>query len=254
MYHSVQQNFSRAATLYDQHAQLQQEVLARLVTDALTQLPPHATLLDIGAGTGQFARMTLPLRPDWRVLSLDFAFGMCREASVCSVAIQGDAMRLPIATASVDAVVSSLCIQWVPELQATFAEIARVLKPGGTAFIATLTYGTLQELRDAADVAGVPLTLLMMREASEYNRAGERAGMRAISHVPLPQTRFYPHVGALLRSMRMIGAGGNSGVATRGMMGAQRWKNLLAHYESMRTVPGIPATWEVLHQQWEKPE
>ena len=56
-----------------------------------------------------------------------------RFARVCA-----DAQRLPLRSASVDLVFSSLMLQWCQPLDAAFAEVRRVLKPSGFFAFSTL--------------------------------------------------------------------------------------------------------------------
>src|SRR4029077_10511260 len=63
--------------------------------------------------------------------------------------VRADAYALPFATASFDLVFSNLMLQWCDDLDAVFAEIARVLKPGGLLLFSTFGPGTLAELREA---------------------------------------------------------------------------------------------------------
>ena len=60
---------------------------------------------------------------------------------------QGDATHLPLDDASVDVVISNGVLNLVPEKERAFAEIARVLKPGGRLQIADIVAGV--ELSDA---------------------------------------------------------------------------------------------------------
>src|SRR5579862_9546228 len=147
--------FDRASAHYEAAAVLQRRVSEEL----LGRLEPFKfqprVVLDLGAGPG---RSSEDLKRRYRhalVIALDIAPGMLREARrrqrlfrrfsrVCA-----DALRLPLAAASVDVVFSSLMLQWCEPLEAAFAEIRRVLRPEG--FFAFSTFGpqTLQELRSA---------------------------------------------------------------------------------------------------------
>src|SRR5581483_4220311 len=151
----VRASFDRASATYEAAAVLQ----ARVADELLARLEPFDfkpdVVLDLGAGTG---RMTGELKKRYRralVVALDLAPGMLHEARrhqqlfrrferVC-----GDAMRLPLAAASVDVIFSSLMLQWCDPPDEAFAEIRRVLKPSG--FFAFTTFGpdTLRELRTA---------------------------------------------------------------------------------------------------------
>jgi ubiquinone/menaquinone biosynthesis C-methylase UbiE len=60
---------------------------------------------------------------------------------------EGDATELPVDDASVDVVISNGVLNLVPEKERAFAEIARVLRPGGRLQIADIVTGV--ELSDA---------------------------------------------------------------------------------------------------------
>jgi malonyl-CoA O-methyltransferase len=63
--------------------------------------------------------------------------------------VQADAFFLPFADASFDLVVSNFMLQWCQDLDAVFAEIRRVIKPGGALLFSTFGPDTLKELRQA---------------------------------------------------------------------------------------------------------
>ena len=115
-------------------------------------------ILDLGSGTG-FCTAALSRRyKKARVMALDIAPSMLQQARnklsrmekffnnrqrfVCA-----DADYLPLKDQSVDLVVSNLTLQWCPDLDQTFAEIRRVLKPDGLFMFSTLGPDTLKELR-----------------------------------------------------------------------------------------------------------
>lgn len=111
-------------------------------------------VLDIGAGRGLMAIGAAKLLPRGRVIALDLwsqidlsgngPDALKENAAIEGVAdrieiVTGDARKLDMAEASVDVVLSVLCIHNIePEAdrRAALMEIARVLKPGGTAIIA----------------------------------------------------------------------------------------------------------------------
>ena len=61
--------------------------------------------------------------------------------------LEGDATALPLDEASVDVVMSNGVLNLVPEKERAFAEIARVLRPGGRLQIADIVTGV--ELSEA---------------------------------------------------------------------------------------------------------
>lgn len=234
-------NFSRAAMEYDRRAQFQHTETMRVLDAARMILPEQARIADIGCGTGYFAEQSFK-RPGWQIMGIDLAPGMCAQAAKRCMAIQADAVALPLADGSCDAVVSSLCLQWVFDLPAAFAEIARVLRPGGRAIIASLGSGSLPELRGASAAAGMTLGLLDMQPAEHYRAALDTAGLETIMFKQDAGIDYYADVLELLNSMRLIGAGNPTG--SRGLQGASRWKAMLAQYETLRGAEGLPATWE----------
>ena len=101
------------------------------------QLPPSGTLLDLATGTGDIAFEALKARPAAQVVGADFALQMmrvgCRHAQYgAAVAWTGaDALQLPYADASFDAVVSGYLMRNVADIPKSLSEQRRVLKAGG---------------------------------------------------------------------------------------------------------------------------
>ena len=96
---------------------------------------PGAVLLDVGCGGGLLA----PHVRGYRHVGVDVASSALAVAATRGVVpVQGDCTALPIATGSVDVVVAGELLEHVPDLPGTVAELARVLRPGGTIVIDTI--------------------------------------------------------------------------------------------------------------------
>lgn len=94
------------------------------------------TCLDIGCSSGFIIRELQPLFQ--HVLGLDYDFkalqSIPNQIRETIVFIFGDAMRLPFPDQSFEAVICSQVYEHVPSDLRLFAEIERILKPGGVVF------------------------------------------------------------------------------------------------------------------------
>ena len=97
---------------------------------------PRMTVVDIGAGTGQFAAAF----SDWfglSILAVEPAAAMRaqipRRPGIQVLA--GDASALPLSDASVDGVWLSLVLHHIPDSEAAARELRRVLRPGAPVLI-----------------------------------------------------------------------------------------------------------------------
>jgi arsenite methyltransferase len=107
---------------------------------AIATIEPGATVVDIGCGAGMDLLLAARrVGPSGRAIGVDLTPAMaerCRSAAratgLANVEVRiGDALALPIEDASVDVVISNGVINLVPDKVQAFAEIFRVLSPGG---------------------------------------------------------------------------------------------------------------------------
>jgi ubiquinone/menaquinone biosynthesis C-methylase UbiE len=87
-------------------------------------------ILDVGCGIGSLEERF----PGHEMIGVDRSEAMIQAAQdrVSAPFVLGDATALPVATASVDAVVSVSTLEFIPEIETVLAEATRVLAPGGT--------------------------------------------------------------------------------------------------------------------------
>jgi ubiquinone/menaquinone biosynthesis C-methylase UbiE len=86
--------------------------------------------LDLACGTGRYARLLAEARAA-QVVAMDFCVPMLRQVSV-AIRVCGSMMQLPFAGQAFDIAVSGLALGHAPSVHVWMAEVARVLKPGGT--------------------------------------------------------------------------------------------------------------------------
>src|SRR6516225_4743458 len=246
-------SFERASAGYEAAAGLQARVAAELLERLEVFRFAPGVVLDLGSGTGRVTRELKRRYPRARVIALDLAPGMLREARrhqrpwrrfarVC-----GDALRLPLKDGSVDLIFSNLMLQWCEPLPAALAEVRRVLKASG--FFAFSTFGpdTLHELRSA------------WAQADGYNHVNHFSDMHevgdALLHTGLVEPvldvdRFevdYPDVLTLMRDLKAIGAHNVTEGRSRTLAGRSRLARVTQAYESFRRGQRLLATYEVIY-------
>ena len=151
-------------------------------------------LLDAGCGGGLVAKGLAAAGAT--VVGLDrsaASLGVARRAVGGGLLpVAGRLERLPLADASVDAVVAADVLEHVPDLPAAVAELARVLRPGGRLLFDTINrtaWAWLVALLGAERLLrliprGTHDWRLFIRPA-ELDRLCRRAGLRAVATVGL---------------------------------------------------------------------
>jgi arsenite methyltransferase len=109
----------------------------------LGHIPSGATVVDIGCGAGMDLLLAAQaVGPAGRAIGVDMTEAMAARARAAAGAMGltnveirlGDALSLPIESDSVDIVTSNGVINLTPDKARAFAEVHRVLEPGGEFF------------------------------------------------------------------------------------------------------------------------
>lgn len=141
----VQDIFTRIAPRYDLMNRLMtggQDLRWRREVIRRAGLQPGASLLDLGAGTGDLAREALIQHPDAQITAADFTLEMMRAGRKPTDSFgwsSADALSLPFKDESFDAVVSGFLMRNVVDNLQALREQWRVLKPGGRILILDTT-------------------------------------------------------------------------------------------------------------------
>jgi malonyl-CoA O-methyltransferase len=250
--------FEASASRYDEVAVLQREVATRLLERLeLLKMTP-TSILDLGSGTGHCTEALAERYPDARIVALDLAESMLHHARLRFSRwqrfrkkhgfVSGDAEQLPFADNSFDMLFSNLTVQWCGDLEQTFREFHRVLKPGGVLFYTTLGPDTLKELRaswasvDEQVHVNTFLDLHDVGDAMLHARLAEP--VMDMEHITLT----YRDSMTLMRDLKELGAHNVNPGRNQGLTGPRKLRAVMQAYERFRDSDGLlPATYEVIY-------
>jgi SAM-dependent methyltransferase len=140
---SLLPDYSRQARSYDETRSASPSVLGPL-QDALAGAP-GPRLVDVGGGTGNYS---VALRErGWEPLVVDRQPEMLAQAAAKGLeTLRADAQSLPLADASVDAVMLVSMLHHVEDPPAALAEARRILKPRGRLALMVFTREDISDL------------------------------------------------------------------------------------------------------------
>jgi malonyl-CoA O-methyltransferase len=256
----VRASFNRAANTYDAAAVLQKQVREEMLSRLdLVKIAPQA-ILDAGCGTGHGSFGLQKRFRSAQVYSLDIALNMLQQTQLQRPFLQkilnkqqllcADIESLPIASNSMDLAWSNLALQWCNDLDAAFAEVARVLQPESLFVFSTFGPDTLKELRAATSNGHTHVSRFIdMHDIGDaLIRAGFSTPVLDVEHYTLT----YDDVKGVMKDLKSIGAHNATQGRARGLQGKGFLSNLTQNYEQFRTGlkeegGKLPATFEVVY-------
>lgn len=171
---------------------------------------PPARVVDVGSGTGHLAVAVAERWPHCEVVGVEPAPGFVEaarsraDADGISPRVQfelGEAGYLPLDDGSVDAALSLLVLNFVPDAGLAMAEMRRVTRPGGVVAAAVWDYGggmgMLRTLWDAAtrldpSVAGQDEATMPLGRPGGLADLWHRSGLVDVGHGGVEVSRSHP--------------------------------------------------------------
>jgi ubiquinone/menaquinone biosynthesis C-methylase UbiE len=185
------------AAVYARGARAYDEVWSPVIRGAAQRvvgeigLRDATRVLDVGAGTGALTGVLRTAAPGATVVSLDRSSSMLRHAveNGSAPAVVADAMGLPVASASVDALLLAYVLFMLPSPERALSEAARVLRDSGR--VGTVTWADeapslAAKTWDATlDELGVPSVAAHSNHAGLTSTEGVTRHLRAAGLAPL---------------------------------------------------------------------
>ena len=161
----------------------------------LKPISQHASLLDLGAGTGVLSEFAYGCRDDLQFVALDPAEGMLRFSPQYVQTHQARAEAMPFDEGSFEVVLIGEALHHFQEPEKALQEIARVLKSEGKLFIyefdpSTFMGGTVCMMEKMVGEPGnfyLPEVLKAMLERHGFSVEVNRHGWRYTIHAQLQE-------------------------------------------------------------------
>jgi demethylmenaquinone methyltransferase/2-methoxy-6-polyprenyl-1,4-benzoquinol methylase len=156
-------------------------------------LPTGSQVFDLACGTGDLCRELAAA--GHRPVGFDFSHGMLRAARTEAPLVEADILRLPVREASADGATCGFALRNVTSLADLFAELARVVRPGGRI-----------SLLETAEPQG---TLMRLGHRVYFRRVvpaigGLLSDRTAYSYLPR-SAAYLPPIEGMLATLREVG-------------------------------------------------
>ena len=146
-------------------------------------LPAGSRVLDLASGTGDLCVELA--RGGHRPISVDLSAGMLRADRSGAPRVQADILRLPVPGGVADGAICGFALRNLVELPAFFAELARVLRPGGRIALLEVAEPPNRVLRAGHQVYFghvVPRIGALLSDGAAY-----RYLPRSVAYLPAPE-------------------------------------------------------------------
>ena len=250
------ENFSNVS--YLQSAIIQREVINRLMQRlSLINFSPRS-IIDIGSGIGLGTENLLKFYSKTKFYMLDNSFKSLKDSVIKQkkvFPICANFTNIPFNDYSFDFVFSSSALHWDLDIQMSFSEIYRILKPGGLFLFATYGPDTLIELRSAWSIVD------KKKHVNDFYEMHDIGDLMLNLNFMDPVVDVekivveYINVKQLQKDLKNIGSKViHEEHHKNGLFGTKKMKDMYEEYEKFRRKNGtLPATYEVIYgSAWKK--
>lgn len=255
---AVQASFSKAATCYDQFADLQREIGHRLI-EMIPAVDKTASVhvLDLGCGTGYFSEILSQhvinkVNELVEITCFDLSPEMLIQAEERNIPhsyfIEGDIDNLPFTHTLFDTIFSNLVVQWSDNLSDCLQQAKQVLKVKGSFCFSTLLNGSLNELQQAWKLVDNNQHVNEFLDESIVRLALKEAGFENYTLVTETRVKKFTNVISVMRALKGIGANHVHNGSKPMQTGRQLLKKIEQGYQPFKDAQGLyNLTYEVCY-------
>lgn len=265
--HQIHRSFSNAATSYEGAAQHQYRVAETLVeyckafidlnkacinTQNLNSEPAaalstkvlSAKLLDLGSGTGFVGQHCVSKGIALDIVNLDLCESMLKynksKDPVCA-----DIQSLPFKDECFDLCVSSYAFQWSSSIDNLFAEIFRILKPGGKIFFSIPGEATFGELKEAWSQVDRNIHVHQFLSDKKILSTAFDTGLKALHFSVVEDVLEFPNQRSCLQHIKNIGAHNLDLNRPKHLLGKRRYQKFSqAFREQSKVLPNYSLSYQ----------
>lgn len=247
---NIRRSFGAAADSYDSSAALQRRVGMALL-DKFPLQSAAGPVLDVGCGTGFLTRQLTMQDDDRPLLAMDIALPMLQAARRNSLDLPvdflcADAEKLPFAAETLQQIYSNLALQWCQDLPAVFADVLRVLMPGGQLVFSIFGPATLRELKAAWAAVDGFVHVNDFYSAEQIQAFLQAAGLVAVEVESVLYQSRYPSVLALMQELKGIGAHNVSEARNRRPTTRGQLQQMIRNYQCGMAGQEVTASYEII--------
>lgn len=235
--------FGAKVTAYGEHAHFQTAIISSLLPIIASRHKAGMLWLDAGCGNGMLARHLQTPSFNGTIFGFDIADSSLKYCtSVKSQAgkfLCADVDHLPFKNRSVDGMISTSVLQWVPDLEGTLRGIITLLKPGGTFLYAIFTDNAFHELSAIRAMFELQQSIAVPSSPALGAMLDTCGFVRSHDEL-LTETMYFPSAMHVLKHLSHIG----STAAGREQMSRSELVSFCKAYEDQyRTEKGVPLTY-----------
>ncbi|CAI86680.1 methyltransferase domain-containing protein [Pseudoalteromonas translucida] len=146
----AQSKFSKAASSYNHHANVQKQAaddLFKLIKANANSSNKAKLCIDLGAGPLVNTHTLQTLFGS--VIAMDLSLNMLQSSALNTPRLCADMDNLPLQANSIDIIYSNFAVQWSADFAQLLKSLYTALKPGGQVYISCVIEGSLNEIKTA---------------------------------------------------------------------------------------------------------
>lgn len=249
----IKSDFDKAAASYNEKAVLQKKTAAELVNYFGYKLS-NKKVLDVGSGTGFVREFLKQNEVKTDLFETDISIEMCKISRKAGAKTICSDIEFPVfRDEAFDAVISSLCFQWLNDYKKTISDIKNLLKKNGYFIFSTFSEETLKELKNIFEENGLKGRVNSFQKCSDFIFELEKQGFKNINFYESKIIKYYNNFSCILNEIREVGAANKNSEFRVNSLSKSKLQKIEEEYKKKYSVNGqIFASWHISYIVAEK--